>query len=93
MATLLANMDSYSKYKALISSIWAHSVSALTKSEATKTAQFWNTNKKLESDIDLSLKKLKSCDQAIDRIVNDEFETCTSIDEIEEHIREILRKK
>lgn len=30
---------------------------------------------------------------AIDRIVNEEFETCTTIDEIEEQIREILRKK
>ena len=50
-------------------------------------------NKTLETNIDHSLKRLKSCDQAIDRIVNEEFETCTAIDEYEEQIREILRKK
>lgn len=47
MASMLANLDSYSRNKALINNIWAHSITALSKSEADKTKKFWETNKTL----------------------------------------------
>lgn len=41
MAGMLISMDSYTRHKALLNNIWAHSISALSKSEAEKTKKFW----------------------------------------------------
>lgn len=39
------------------------------------------------------LRELKNIDMVIDNIVNEEFDKCNEIDEIEETIRIILSKK
>ena len=47
----------------------------------------------MERKLEEELRKLKEIDQMIDNIVNEEFDKCNEIDEVEETIRVILSKK
>ena len=60
---------------------------------AQQQQQFWQENQRLERYLEDELRKLKIVDTAIDNIVNEEFDKCNEIDEIEETIRGILSKK
>lgn len=73
--------------------MWNQSIANISKAENAKTVDFWNVNKKLESEIDVSLKKLKQLDANIESIVGELFNIGRSIDDTDEQIREILSRR
>lgn len=67
--------------------MWNQSITNISKIENNKTVEFWSTNKKIESEIDVSLKKLKALDLNIESIVGELFSIGRSIDDTDEQIR------
>ena len=59
----------------------------------TDNAKFWELNENMEHDLEERLRNLKSIDTTIDNIVNEEFDKCNDMDDIEENIRTTLARK
>ena len=91
--TLLTNVEQNPRLRNTLNNMWSQSITTITKAENSRTTEFWGQNKKLENEIDLTIKRLKTLDQNIEHLGGEFFNIGRSIDDNDEQIREILSRR
>ncbi|CAD8096117.1 unnamed protein product [Paramecium primaurelia] len=61
--------------------------------ELSKSQEFWQHNKNVETEIDNLLKKLKYFDNELEKDNNEIYEICRQLDSIDDNIRDLLITK
>ncbi|CAD8202460.1 unnamed protein product [Paramecium octaurelia] len=61
--------------------------------ELSKSQEFWQYNKNVETEIDNLLKKLKHFDNELEKDNNEIYEICRQLDTIDDNIRDLLITK
>ncbi|CAD8121779.1 unnamed protein product [Paramecium sonneborni] len=61
--------------------------------ELSKSQEFWQLNKNVETEIDNLLKKLKYFDNELEKDNNEIYEICRQLDTIDDNIRDLLITK
>ncbi|EAR92749.3 hypothetical protein TTHERM_00322930 (macronuclear) [Tetrahymena thermophila SB210] len=93
---LANNTDSFSKMKKVVQSV-TKDISSNThekqKLEMSRSADFWNTNKNYEDEVDILLSKLKQLDSDLEKCNYQIQEVCRNLDNMEEQIKILLLTK
>ena len=61
--------------------------------EEQRSEQFWGRNRKLETDIDNTLEKLKLVDKQLERENGEVMEICRELDQVEERLKSFAGAK
>ncbi|KAM3134224.1 hypothetical protein pb186bvf_013644 [Paramecium bursaria] len=89
----LIQQKSLGKMQKMMQTVMKDTIQDRKNFELTRSQEFWNGNKVIESEIDTLLKRLKYYDSELDKDNSEIYEICRQLDAIDEQIKDLLISK